>query len=57
MVYINLNCIVHSFVVKRGYIPENELSFLQYMFVYPSIDGRIILRCIFRQWDGGYGLD
>ena len=24
----------------------------------PGIDGRIILRCIFRKWDvGGYGLD
>jgi hypothetical protein len=22
----------------------------------PSIDGRIILRCIFRKWGGGYGL-
>jgi hypothetical protein len=22
-----------------------------------GVDGRIILRCIFRKWDGGYGLD
>jgi len=24
---------------------------------YPGVDGRIILRCIFRKWDGGHGLD
>jgi len=23
----------------------------------PGVDGRIILRCIFRKWDGGNGLD
>jgi hypothetical protein len=23
----------------------------------PGIDGRIILRWIFRKWDGGHGLD
>jgi hypothetical protein len=23
----------------------------------PAVDGRIILRCIFRKWDVGYGLD
>jgi hypothetical protein len=23
----------------------------------PSVDRRIILKCIFRKWDGGYGLD
>ena len=23
----------------------------------PGIDGRIILRCIFRKWDVGYGPD
>jgi hypothetical protein len=23
----------------------------------PSLDGRIILRWIFRKWDGGHGLD
>ena len=23
----------------------------------PGVDGRIILRWIFRKWDGGYGLD
>ena len=23
----------------------------------PEIDGRIILKCIFRKWDGGHGLD
>jgi hypothetical protein len=22
-----------------------------------GVDGRIILRCIFRKWDGGQGLD
>ena len=24
---------------------------------YPDVDGRIILRWIFRKWDVGYGLD
>jgi len=23
----------------------------------PGLDGRIMLRWIFRKWDGGYGLD
>ena len=23
----------------------------------PGVDGRIILRCIFRKWYGGHGLD
>jgi len=23
----------------------------------PGLDGRMILRCIFRKWDVGYGLD
>jgi hypothetical protein len=23
----------------------------------PGADGRVILRCIFRKWDGGHGLD
>jgi hypothetical protein len=23
----------------------------------PDVDGRIILKCIFKKWDGGYGLD
>jgi len=23
----------------------------------PGIDGKIILRCIFRKWDGGHGLN
>jgi hypothetical protein len=23
----------------------------------PGVDGRIILRLMFRKWDGGYGLD
>jgi hypothetical protein len=23
----------------------------------PGVDGRIMLRCIFRKWDVGYGLD
>jgi len=23
----------------------------------PGVDGRIILRCIFRNWDVGYGMD
>jgi hypothetical protein len=27
------------------------------MFVYPDVEGRITLRCIFRKRDGGYGLD
>ena len=26
------------------------------MFVYPGVEGRITLRCIFRKWDGRYGL-
>ena len=24
---------------------------------YPGVDGRIILKWIFKQWDGGHGLD
>jgi len=23
----------------------------------PGVDGKVILRCIFRKWDVGYGLD
>jgi hypothetical protein len=23
----------------------------------PGVDGRIILKCIFKNWDGGHGLD
>jgi hypothetical protein len=23
----------------------------------PCVDGRIIMRCIFKKWDGGAGLD
>jgi hypothetical protein len=23
----------------------------------PGVNGRIILKCIFRKWDGGHGLD
>jgi len=25
--------------------------------VDPGVDGRIILKCIFKNWDGGHGLD
>jgi hypothetical protein len=23
----------------------------------PGIDGKVILKCIFKKWDGGHGLD
>jgi len=28
-----------------------------YYFGDPGRDGRIILKCIFRMWDGGHGLN
>jgi hypothetical protein len=34
-----------------GNLREREHS------VHPDVDGRIILRRIFRQWDVGYGMD
>jgi hypothetical protein len=37
----------YSFWKDFTYIPTNSLK------RYPGVDGRIILKCIFKMWDGG----